>query len=1070
MSFLLFQQNLPFQAVINYLRLYEPSCTTPPQEWADQHAGDVTVGDIVFALDPIYSPWGDSSTGIGVADGDSFKVSQACFIYKREGKSLVAFALTADVYEYHLLPDLLAHNVQAARSASGGFYYAIVRPADPLLADKMRALTMLDSYGTSGWRTSDAGVIDIPVAFLGACGIAVDPALNDQVIDVGQLAYMIFSDKEPPAGSRYPDLRRRFLPVGRNVHLPVAELSAEPGSHLGGLCDASPASPAAVEAQGKFSTRRIIPTKPQSITPMPTASSPLRSVSVPQQGLPGVQDDASPDFPQESETSFVGEPGTSPPPLRPAEGQVQIPVAPPLPSGGPPPLPQASSRPVPPPLPQAPAGPVPPPLPSHFPGAPSRLLRDAGSPEAPLPDSENSSPFLPRLQSSLGSIIPGLRKAPSGPVPPMPSSPEGGSRQAEAAAQESSCSEPAESLPADLSASFSGSLPEEIVSDLSQTEVKGGAFGLEDVSGVTNSEHVSSSVLADGESVAVPIHKEIDTVEPQSEVSGANPFASGQVESVQIEMVSKVVEEELPAAPASPDGEPAAAVRMPGTGPLVAGKPVEGILNSLATAPPIAGMPPRKKKMEAREASSQAELPSRAHLKEPAPVKSGVAGLVSKLEQQASKASSRLESQVEEIQGRLSAELTSLLDKVGASERRSVRSAEGLRKNLLSKMEAAAAEVKQDIRDAALTGGESINEFVESGRTAIDEKHEQLKVALRQSFEGVREKAEDLARSFEEGSNSHCEQSLGDLRALMESLEGQLNEAGEFYCSALQEALERFKGRILDGGTYMSDSLSGYYNNLDREIEDLHERARKKIEFVQAELKQKLDRMAQSSQLDSMRVQAASVADAIVPRLKEHREILRVMILEFQQKLASDLEERGGERIAQIEPLLEEKKQELSVLLADTAKIKEALEDRQREHLERICHELIAAVDGSIEEANVIFQESEEQVGQIDRAVRILADPSSIEGDLDLLSQRADVLEKLAQCADQTTQEVHAALKEKVAALEERGKALQEDLISSMEEDAYLVRRTSEQVLNRLRENIQETFAAIQAAQDERME
>jgi vacuolar-type H+-ATPase subunit E/Vma4 len=84
-------------------------------------------------------------------------------------------------------------------------------------------------------------------------------------------------------------------------------------------------------------------------------------------------------------------------------------------------------------------------------------------------------------------------------------------------------------------------------------------------------------------------------------------------------------------------------------------------------------------------------------------------------------------------------------------------------------------------------------------------------------------------------------------------------------------------------------------------------------------------------------------------------------------------------------------------------------------------------------------------------------------------NERNTVLARLDEITETSKENVLNTLRSNLAALEERGKLLQEELISSMEEDAYVVRRASEQSLIQIREAIRDSFVAIQTAQDERM-
>ena len=223
MSLFLFQQKIPFESVSNYLRVFEPGSPINPNDWARMHSDDVAVGDLIFVFEPMYSPWSDSSSGIGVAEGDSFNVSAIAIAYKSED-GLVAYVVQADTFERQNLSQYLAQQVQSAKGNGAGFYYALARSPVGMPPDVMRDLSELDGFGVSGRRKDDSQPIDIMYAFFTAASWAV-PVHPGQPPDIAQIGYGIFCDKEPPGGSNVPDLRSHVQPVSKDQKLQIATLS-----------------------------------------------------------------------------------------------------------------------------------------------------------------------------------------------------------------------------------------------------------------------------------------------------------------------------------------------------------------------------------------------------------------------------------------------------------------------------------------------------------------------------------------------------------------------------------------------------------------------------------------------------------------------------------------------------------------------------------------------------------------------------------------------------------------------------------------------------------------------------
>ena len=231
-------------------------------------------------------------------------------------------------------------------------------------------------------------------------------------------------------------------------------------------------------------------------------------------------------------------------------------------------------------------------------------------------------------------------------------------------------------------------------------------------------------------------------------------------------------EETLPIA-VSPAAGPTPAQDVPSLAELLGniGRSAE---TPSATPPPLPGAdtgdgdslvasgPPTKKKVDV-------ELQNRI-LKEQVQVKSGVAGLVSKLEQQASKASNRLEGQVDEIQARLTGELTELLAKVTSAENRGVRNAQDLSAELSERLDGATAQIAEKIAVAARDGAQRVKQHDDDGGKQLGEKHEYLRTSLTNSFDEVRARAESIAKTFVDNLAKLSGESSVELETLRDEL------------------------------------------------------------------------------------------------------------------------------------------------------------------------------------------------------------------------------------------------------------------------------------------------------------
>lgn len=1081
MSLFVSQQNMPFLAVSKYLRYFAPATETPPDQWADIHAHQINIGDVVFVLDPVFSPWGDSSTGIGVADGDSFKVGQVLFAFNVDANGLQAYSVTADVYELLSLKKFFEDQAYLAKEQGTGFYYAIVRPIASLSPDHMHALSELDKYGPSGWRSNETGLPDLPSAFFQTAGFPVEPQPG-LALDASCLGYLLFCDKDPPTGSGIPELRPFLLPVTMEEST-APEQSAAPERQQEQQVDppeAASAPPTGMPKLPSFFSQmkpgvttknepsgNRPPAPPQIKLPQP----PKRPGAAPMP--PGVRG-ITPPAPIPHISEPVGDSAASTPMGSPVldggERLAKKPSQPPINLQSlfeesqaetvthlhaySEPIEQTSSdssspsqQPV-----------MPPQDPSV--ASPGGAAGASGSPSSPVSNSASTT------------AIP-IRMSPKGVVPPLPAS-MGTAKSDAVKTTRSSAVAP----PHAVSPSRSGSVPPmpgsapkapseaahnvvEMAPPLPATDQSAAVpkivhgHPVPDVFGDA-SEPVTSAVTEEASapepSAVAPPHPEAALPDLVSLLEAAASPKSG----------SFVKEEE-----SEQDAEP------PFKGPGSAAAPTDVPHSESPAANPMTstmpGMVVRKKKVDAIDPARAQELESRAAIKEPTQVKSGVAGLVSKLEQQAAKASARLESQVEDIQTQLNEELNRLMGKVSAAEKRSSKSSEGLRINLTGKMEGATDEVKNGIADSTAKGTDDIRRHLQSGIDSIDEKHEYLRASLADSFDEVRTRAETIAKGFEETLGAQSNQAQADVKELRQNLSTQFDQVQEQYEQSLQSAFDNFKERTESANQSIISAIETRYAFLQSELADLQNRSTGLLDQTRQQMLNRLIKQFQVAEAELTKLQSSLLSDNIMPRLKQHREELRVVTSEFQRKLTEDLEAKGENKIQEFDPVLQEKKQKLSELLLETTTIKDAMQEQLRARLEEICQTLNSFVDENIAQAKNAYRSSEEQLTEIDRAVRALADPSSIEGDTELRSERNGVLDSIDRSTEKCKEDVLNTLRASVASLEEKGKQLQEELISSMEEDAYAVRRASEQALVQIKEELRVSFVAIQTAQDERM-
>lgn len=386
MTFSLFQAHLAFHSVYQYLRILPPYSEQSPEDWSGAESSLIKIGDMVFVLEPIFSPWGNSSQGIGVSEGDKFRIAQLILVCKTDSDYPMGLALSADSYEMQFVETVLCVKADIARLAGHGFYYLIARPKKAPTSDDLSQIGQLAKYGNNGERAKPPNQMPEPCyQFLSALHAPLDPAFVRQPIDIEVLGYYLFSDNDAVPAGRAPDLRGFFSPIKRS-ETPTVE--------------ARKPSPQAAEAQKSYASQSLNallsddwspdPSTKNAPPPLPAGPSPaqnsIRGMAAEIASL-AMKDGEDSDSKSGNKIQMAPSPGVKAAPAAPAQtpgpGRLSLqPSAHPLKS------PPPAQRPAPVPLNQgtAPApAPAPAPAATPPPAAPGRvpMYGSAGGPKEP---------------------------------------------------------------------------------------------------------------------------------------------------------------------------------------------------------------------------------------------------------------------------------------------------------------------------------------------------------------------------------------------------------------------------------------------------------------------------------------------------------------------------------------------------------------------------------------------------------------------------------------------------------------------------------------------------------------
>lgn len=103
----------------------------------------------------------------------------------------------------------------------------------------------------------------------------------------------------------------------------------------------------------------------------------------------------------------------------------------------------------------------------------------------------------------------------------------------------------------------------------------------------------------------------------------------------------------------------------------------------------------------------------------------------------------------------------------------------------------------------------------------------------------------------------------------------------------------------------------------------------------------------------------------------------------------------------------------------------------------------------------------------IENEIATLSNTTSIESEPEIAEARVAVLQRLQKIGNDLNDHVNDSLRGQIANMEDKARVLQEDLISSMEADAYSVRKTADSSLQKLRDTAEAIRARIKSTQDQ---
>lgn len=441
-------------------------------------------------------------------------------------------------------------------------------------------------------------------------------------------------------------------------------------------------------------------------------------------------------------------------------------------------------------------------------------------------------------------------------------------------------------------------------------------------------------------------------------------------------------------------------------------------------------------------------------------------GLIAKLEQQAQRAGVRLEEKLIEIQERLLKDRIFNLRKVQIKEEASDRNISGLKSVIFRKVNFASDEVKEEIKNSANQGRDALKQFAENAAYGIEQERNALLSEVQISPDQVIPLAINgeplllhMARASEEGS--------GKLKEEFHLHLDQMDSIEKAHLSIILARLTQLKARIEISNTTVESEQQACRERFINELTVMRNFVIDKLDSLASELCQRVVQTGTSLGLNLNMETDRLCSELLLARMASAKQSLPALMLSLREQLRTEFDNDAESRLAEIEPLLAKTKEEIEAISMEAVGITSSSGNLEKEDLERVLSELTAFFHEKTEEFKALSALTSEELANIDNEIAALSNPASIESEPEIAETRVAILQRLQKIGNDLNDHVNESLRGQIANMEDRARVLQEDLISSMEADAYSVRKTADTAIARLREKAESIKARIKATQDQ---
>jgi len=306
--------------------------------------------------------------------------------------------------------------------------------------------------------------------------------------------------------------------------------------------------------------------------------------------------------------------------------------------------------------------------------------------------------------------------------------------------------------------------------------------------------------------------------------------------------------------------------------------------------------------------------------------------------------------------------------------------------------------------------------------------------------------------------------------ATLTEISGRLDETNGSFLAKIQARFERFQERMSDEASSIGRSLERNVHSMFEEIDGSWDRASEKLKLTKSEFEQTILHSVKTVELSASQNTRQILISSMAPQLRERTRRLLDLKDGLTKQFMSDTVAQSSLQLQGLESSLSAARQQLHTLVADCVSNLDGVGRGQQAGLEEIFKTASSKTEKLTSEVQLAIQDAQTRVQENEVICKRLAENSSVDTDPELTDERNSTTQGIQKLKSQCNSQIQTSLEDACTSLEHLSQRVQNEAVTQRMQHTQAARESSETGLNRIREAIQDAFAAVQSAREQYME